>query len=40
MSVSNVDKFMNFFKWKPKFNNLKKILESSINWEKKINRIN
>ena len=36
MIVANVDKFQNFFKWKPNFNNLKIILQSAINWEKKI----
>ena len=34
MIVSNVDKFMIKFNWKPKFNDLKKILISAIEWEK------
>ena len=37
MIVSQVDKFKNKFSWKPKLNNLKKILNTSIQWEKKIN---
>ena len=36
MIVANIDKFQNFFKWKPNFNNLKIILQSAINWEKEI----
>ena len=36
MIVSQVDKFKNKFSWKPKLNNLKKILNTSIQWEKKI----
>ena len=34
MIVSNVDKFMIKFNWKPKFKDLKKILISAIEWEK------
>ena len=34
--VSNTNKFMKAFNWKPKYNNLRKILQSSIDWEKKI----
>lgn len=37
MIVSDVTKFKNFFKWEPKSNDIKKILQSAINWEKKIN---
>ncbi len=37
MIVSNVDKFTNFFKWEPKYKNLKTILQSAVNWEKKLN---
>ena len=37
MIVSDVSKFKNFFKWEPKLNDIKKILESAINWEKKLN---
>ena len=36
MVVSNPDKFNNFFSWKPKFNNLKYILTTTLKWEKKI----
>ncbi len=34
MIVSNVDKFIIKFDWKPKFNDIKKILSSAIQWEK------
>ena len=34
--ISNIDKFYNLFKWKPKFNDIKKILDTAIKWEKKI----
>ncbi len=34
-SVSNTKKFKKYFKWKPKYNNLKDILKSSLAWEKK-----
>jgi|TARA_B110000977_G_C11059867_1_gene485537 UDP-glucose 4-epimerase len=33
---SNTTKFNKIFKWKPKNNNLKKIIESSITWERKL----
>ena len=36
MIVSNVDKFQKYFKWQPQFNDIKKILNSAINWEKKL----
>lgn len=36
MVVANPDKFNNFFSWKPKFNNLKYILKTAFDWEKKI----
>ena len=36
MIVSNVDKFMKYFSWKPKYNNLNYILKTAIEWEKKI----
>ncbi len=36
ISVANVTKLSKDFLWKPKFNNLKVILESSLAWEKKI----
>ena len=34
---ADTKKFKKYFLWKPKFNNIKKFLESAINWEKKIN---
>tara|TARA_B100001057_G_scaffold492442_1_gene584842 strand:- start:56 stop:1036 length:981 start_codon:yes stop_codon:yes gene_type:complete len=38
MVVANSDKFNNFFNWKPKFNDIKFILKTAIDWEKKIKR--
>jgi len=35
--VSNVEKFMKYFSWKPKHNSLNYILKTAINWEKKLN---
>ena len=37
--VANPNKFNQTLKWKPKFNNLKYILKTSLNWEKKINKL-
>ena len=34
--ISNVDKFKTYFKWKPKHNNIKNILKTAIDWEKKL----
>lgn len=34
--IANVSKFNKFFKWKPKYNSLDKIVQSSIAWEKKL----
>jgi len=34
--VANSKKFNDYFSWKPKYNNLKLILETSLKWEKKI----
>jgi len=34
--VANISKFYKYFSWKPKYNNLKLILNSSLNWEKKL----
>ena len=34
--VSNVNKIAKYINWSPKYNNLRSIIESSINWEKKI----
>jgi len=36
-SIANVQKFKNFFGWEPKFNDLKHILKTSYEWEKKLN---
>ena len=33
---SNTKKIEKYLNWKPKFNNIKKILTSAINWEKKL----
>ena len=33
--IANVNKLKNFLNWKPKFNNLKKMVKSSAEWEKK-----
>ncbi len=35
--VSDVSKLNKYIDWKPKFNDLKKIIRSSVNWEVKIN---
>ena len=34
-SVANIKKFNKYFNWKPKYNNLKYILTTALNWEKK-----
>ncbi len=36
--VANADKFNKFFSWEPKFNNLKYILRTALDWEKKITK--
>ena len=36
ISIANTKKFNNYFKWTPKNYNLKNILNSSLQWEKKI----
>ncbi len=36
MIVANSDKFNKFFSWKPRFNDIKYIIETALNWEKKI----
>ena len=36
MIISNNDKFQKYFKWQPKFNDIKKILSSAVDWEKKL----
>ena len=35
-SVADNQKFLKKFNWKPKYNNLKMILESALEWEKKL----
>ncbi len=37
---ANTSKLKKIFKWKPKFNNLKVILNSAIKWEKKLLKLN
>ena len=32
----NDEQLNQLFKWKPKYNNINKIIRSSINWEKKL----
>ena len=36
MIVANPEKFNKFFSWKPKFNSIKYILKTAVDWEKKI----
>ena len=36
MIISNVDKLKKYFKWQPKHNDIKTILKTAINWEKKL----
>ena len=36
MIIANPEKFNKFFGWKPKFNNIKYILKTAVEWEKKI----
>ena len=33
---SNTKKFKRLFRWKPKYNNIRMIIQSAINWEKKL----
>ena len=40
MVVANPSKFNKILNWKPKFNNLKYILKTAYEWEKKLNLIN
>ena len=35
-SIADVEKFKNYFLWKPKYNSLKYILRTSFEWEKKL----
>ena len=34
-SVADISKFLNKFKWKPKYNNINYILKSALDWEYK-----
>ena len=36
MIIANPEKFNKFFDWEPKFNNIKYILKTAVEWEKKI----
>ncbi len=36
MVVANSDKFKDFFSWEPKFNDIRYILKTAVEWEKKI----
>ena len=36
---SDTKKFNEILKWKPKYNNINKIIRSAINWERKLNSI-
>ena len=36
--VANAKKFEDYFNWKPKFNNLNKIIQSSLTWELKLKK--
>ena len=36
MIIANPEKFEKFFAWKPKFDNIKYILKTAVDWEKKI----
>jgi len=36
MVYSNTKKMYKFFKWRPKYNNINKIIKSAIHWEKKL----
>ena len=36
---SNTNKFYKLLKWKPRHNDIKKIISSAINWERKINTV-
>ena len=37
---ADTSKFKKYLKWKPKYNNIKKILVSSFDWERKLNKQN
>ena len=38
--ISEASKILNHIDWKPKYNNLRTIINSSIKWEEKINASN
>ena len=38
--VADTSKILKHIDWKPKYNDLKEIINSSVNWEKKINASN
>ena len=38
-SIADNSKLKRFIKWAPKYNNLKKMIKSSIDWEKKLKKI-
>jgi len=38
--IANTSKILNHIDWKPKYNDLNEIINSSIKWEKKINASN
>ena len=38
--IAETSKIMNYINWEPKYNDLKKIINSSIKWEEKINASN
>ena len=38
--VSDISKFHQYIDWSPKYNNLSTIIETAINWEKKLNAKN
>ena len=37
---SSTKKIEKIFKWKPKYNDINKIIKSAIRWEKKLNKTN
>jgi len=38
--VSDISKFQQYIDWSPRYNNLSTIIETAINWEKKLNAKN
>ena len=38
--IASTSKLLKYIKWQPKYNDLKKIINSSIKWEEKINASN